>query len=585
MFMSDSLTNNTTNTTMMETHQVQVQSVSVNDFDATGHAVQRMSDTDDDDDHTVNDDSTFSMTESSNNSNSMLDDDEYPMIVISLNHDEETAVTNKADDEETAVTNKADAGKLYSNSNSTQSLGTNSNATNDSIRSLPWASGRQDDVQELCSHVQEAQQKSTVADDGCDGSQQEQHQDPDLALRLKDFYHARHVRSRTYITKPYGMYGLFRTLADVRLDLAWAEDAAWRRAQGEPFVSWARFEKLHDKKFHPCPFTYLIMIVSTVMLVISIALNGWTLAPIKVNPMLGPDASVLLDLGALLTSRIVDHNEWYRLVAPMVLHAGIIHYILNMFAIWLLGTAVECVHGSMETAAVFMLAGVGGNLASAVFAPNTVSVGASGGIFGLLGICLADVLTNWDLLAITSNKSDYNHFPHGRAVFWLIVDVVLSLCIGLTPYVDNFAHVGGFFYGICFGMSLMKRLGSSGFFGQTSMARHCCNCTYAAIGAVLATTVFTMTFVLLLESDGVRATVCPGCRYISCAPFPFWTDDPWWQCDACEQSMARVVYLQGTSELDLTCPDGDIVTIDLMVPDPDLLEIRNQLAGYCRQLC
>jgi hypothetical protein len=266
-----------------------------------------------------------------------------------------------------------------------------------------------------------------------------------------------------------------------------------------------------------------------------------------------------------------------------VLHAGIIHYVINMLGFWIIGAAVERVHGTMETAVVFVLSGVGGNMASANFMTNNVSMGASGGLFGLLGLCLADVLSNWDLLTITDSKSR-ERFPYGIAIFWLSVDLVASLCFGLTPFVDNFAHLGGFLFGICFGMSLMWRLGTSGLFGQTTMARHYRHYAYAVIGAVVATSVLTAMTVLLLESDG-RTTVCPRCRYLSCAPFPFWTDDPWWHCDECEQSLARIVRFRNTSELDLTCPNGDIVTIDLMDPEPDRDEIRNQIPGYCRQLC
>jgi membrane associated rhomboid family serine protease len=570
-----------TTTTTMETQQVH----SVNEFDATGHSVPRMNDTDD------HDDSTFSMTASSNS----MDDEEYPMEDISLSNDEEAAAP-KVDAGKSAVaalftsishdgnaisknerpSNRDQEGfDDHSDNCSIQTLETIRNP--DSIRSLPWASTREDDVKELCSRVRSARNQRAYADG--DAARHDQ----DLALRLKDFYQARELRSNVYRSTRCGIFPLFVTLGDVRLDLAWAEDAAWRREQGLPVFSWVDFDNLYSKRYPRCPFTYLIVILSTIMLVVSIGMNGWKFAPIDDNPMIGPDQSVLLDLGALFTPKIVEENEWYRLVTPIVLHAGIIHYVINMLAILMVGTAVERVHGTMETAAVFMLSAVGGNMASANFMPNTVSVGASGGIYGLLGICLADVLTNWDLLTITDSKSN-DRFPYGSAIFWLSVDLVVSLGIGLMPYVDNFAHLGGFFFGICFGLSLLWRFGSSGFFGPTTWARHYLHYAYAVIGAVLATSLFTVMFVLLLESDG-RTTVCPSCRYISCAPFPFWTKEPWWYCDECEQAQIRIVPFRTFSELELTCPNGDIVTIELMDPDPVRDEIQNQIPGYCRQLC
>jgi membrane associated rhomboid family serine protease len=453
--------------------------------------------------------------------------------------------------------------------------------TSDSIQSSDCATTLEDDGQELCNHVlvtrNERAQQSADVDDATQ-------EDTALALRLKDFHHARDLWSETYRTILLGIFCIFVMLADVRLDLAWAEDAARRRGQGKPVFSWGDFQRLH-RKYRPCPFTYLIMIVSTATLVLSIYLNGWKFAPLKDNPAYGPDPSILIDLGGLLTSKIVEENEWYRLVTSIVLHAGIFHYVTNMLLILLYGSVVERVHGTMKTAAVFMLSGVGGSLASANFGPNSVSVGTSGGIFGLMGFCLADILTNWDLLTISDSKRN-QCFSYRSAIliFCLSVDVVISLSLGLMPIVDNFAHLGGFLFGICFGLSLLWRSGTSDFFGQMTLARHYRRYAYAVIGTVVATCVFTAMVMLLLDSDG-RTTVCPWCRHLSCAPFPFWTKDKWWNCDECDQSLGRIVRLQNTSELDLTCPNGDIVTIPLMDPDPEQDDIMNRLIGYCRQFC
>jgi membrane associated rhomboid family serine protease len=407
--------------------------------------------------------------------------------------------------------------------------------------------------------------------------------DTDLALRLEAFYQARTLRRYKYKEAPDGIFGLFSHLGDLRLDLEWAQDSVWRRTLGEPYFSWVDFEHLYCNKYHFCAFTYTIMVVSTVMMLIAMWMNDWNFASAKVNPMFGPDPSVLIDLGALTTVNIVEQNEWYRLVAPIVLHAGIIHYVINMAAIWLLGGAVERVHGSIETGVVFLLSGVGGNLASANFMPYSVSVGASGGIFGLLGLCLTDIFSNWELMAVT----DYfgrGRFPYLRVSIWLFFELVINMCVGWTPYVDNFAHLGGLFYGICFGLICSKRLGGSGFFGQRSKARHYRRFAVAFIGAGLAITLLTVTTLLLVESDG-RTRVCPGCRYLSCVPFPFWKENRWWYCDSCDMSAAELFRFQGTTELELTCPNGAVVTIDLMDPDPDRDAVRSQLPGFCRQHC
>lgn len=120
--------------------------------------------------------------------------------------------------------------------------------------------------------------------------------------------------------------------------------------------------------------------------------------PLSVNPMIGPSAETLIRMGAKQTSLIVNRGEWYRLFSPMVLHAGLIHYFLNMMALLFIGKAVEQCHGFTAAAIIFIIPAVGGTIMSAIFLPEYISVGASGGIFGLIGACIADICINWSLL-------------------------------------------------------------------------------------------------------------------------------------------------------------------------------------------
>jgi len=83
------------------------------------------------------------------------------------------------------------------------------------------------------------------------------------------------------------------------------------------------------------------MLVCTVCLLVSIGMNNdWTLEPLNVNPMFGPSAQTLIAVGSKQTYLIVDKNEWFRLFTPMLLHAGIIHYFINILALWLIRYAV-----------------------------------------------------------------------------------------------------------------------------------------------------------------------------------------------------------------------------------------------------
>lgn len=104
-------------------------------------------------------------------------------------------------------------------------------------------------------------------------------------------------------------------------------------------------------------------------------------------------------------------------------------YLLNFRALWFIGKAVEQCHGFAAAAILFIIPAVGGTILSAIFLPEYISVGASGGIFGLIGACIADICINWSLLFSKQvNTSDEGaRFRHLKVR--LIVLVVFSSCL------------------------------------------------------------------------------------------------------------------------------------------------------------
>ncbi|WBB65883.1 rhomboid family intramembrane serine protease [Micromonospora sp. WMMD812] len=80
----------------------------------------------------------------------------------------------------------------------------------------------------------------------------------------------------------------------------------------------------------------------------------------------------------------VADGEWYRLVTAMFLHYGVVHLLLNMWALWVLGRSLEANLGPLRFLALYLIGGFGGNVAAYLFsAQNTASAGASTAIFGL----------------------------------------------------------------------------------------------------------------------------------------------------------------------------------------------------------
>jgi membrane associated rhomboid family serine protease len=210
---------------------------------------------------------------------------------------------------------------------------------------------------------------------------------PALARRIRDFQFAQEKRRKKYGDEyPWGILGVYDHLASIRIDVEWAEDAAQRRANGEPYQSWADFDENKKGANNRPYFTYLLLFICSAVMIASIAVNQWSVEPLAKNPLLGPSAETLILMGAKESSRIVVEKEGWRLVTSSLLHAGLVHYIVNMLALWFVGAAIETGHGWFSATLIFSLSALGGSILSAIFLPQAISVGASGGIFGTMRI-------------------------------------------------------------------------------------------------------------------------------------------------------------------------------------------------------
>ena len=152
------------------------------------------------------------------------------------------------------------------------------------------------------------------------------------------------------------------------------------------------------------------------------------------------------------------------------------------------------------------------------------------GICGLIGGCLADIISNWRLLFSRHvNENDTGQlYRHIKILIWLLLDILLNIFIGLTPVVDNFTHMGGMLFGFCCGLSTMKRL-SKEFFGEEIDCRQKLRAfLLRSFGIFFSCICIVATFSSLLSLKNGEIIICNTCRYISCVPFPFWAEQKWW---------------------------------------------------------
>lgn len=141
------------------------------------------------------------------------------------------------------------------------------------------------------------------------------------------------------------------------------------------------------------------------------------------------DITTLLLFGANYKPLIQIGQVW-RLFTSIFLHIGIIHLIVNMYALFIIGKQLENFLGKWKYLVVFIGSGIVGSLLSVVL-HSSVSAGASGAIFGLLGSLL---------------YFGYHYRLYLGSVLktQVIPIIILNLLIGfLLPGIDNFAHIGG----------------------------------------------------------------------------------------------------------------------------------------------
>jgi membrane associated rhomboid family serine protease len=81
----------------------------------------------------------------------------------------------------------------------------------------------------------------------------------------------------------------------------------------------------------------------------------------------------------------VAHGEWWRLVSAAFLHYGPLHLLINMYSLYFAGSLLENVIGRWRFALLYLASGVAGSAGALLLSPNSVTVGASGAIFGILG--------------------------------------------------------------------------------------------------------------------------------------------------------------------------------------------------------
>lgn len=162
------------------------------------------------------------------------------------------------------------------------------------------------------------------------------------------------------------------------------------------------------------------------------------------------DVLVLIEMGAKYTPLIDLEGEWWRLLAPVALHGGLLHLLVNSYALYSLSPQVEQLYGSLRLLAIYGLSGLAGAVGSYAFGPlGAPSIGASGALFGLMGALGAFAFSSRKVMGEMAKRN----------LAQIAGLAVVNLAIGLAiPGIDNYAHLGGLIGGVLVGAALAPRL-------------------------------------------------------------------------------------------------------------------------------
>lgn len=183
-------------------------------------------------------------------------------------------------------------------------------------------------------------------------------------------------------------------------------------------------------KKSPVNSSFLAIIV---IYFIVISLNGGT-----------TDNVTLVRFGALFPPFIREYGQYYRLITSIFIHIGLIHLFFNGYALYIFGTQIERLMGFKKYIAFFLLTGISGNILTYFFSYESISAGASGSLFGLLGAFLYLI-----------QRKPHMITPEGKRSILKLVGINVLITI-LVPNISATAHFGGLISGYLFSYAFIK---------------------------------------------------------------------------------------------------------------------------------
>ncbi|EOY16130.1 KOM, putative isoform 2 [Theobroma cacao] len=284
----------------------------------------------------------------------------------------------------------------------------------------------------------------------------------------------------------------------------------------------------------------------TTMLFNYFSLGSALFQPLSENPLLGPSASTLEKVGALQRADLAQNHRTWRLFVCPWLHAGVIHFAINISCIIFVGIHLERDYGPLRIGIIYLLSAFFGSLVCSLFVRNSPVVTSSDALFGLLGAMLSGIIRNWKV---------YTNKCAALAVVFIVF--AINFLLGLLPYIDNFANIGAFMSGFLLGFVFLftpqiRQLSKNkaGLF-EYSVKSSINLKQKLKLDRPILRSVSLLLFIILLVGclEAVFRGIdinhyCGWCTFIDCIPSKRWNCND--RTNACE-------IMTSNSDLTLTC--------------------------------
>ncbi|ORX52963.1 rhomboid-domain-containing protein [Piromyces finnis] len=215
-----------------------------------------------------------------------------------------------------------------------------------------------------------------------------------------------------------------------------------------------------------------------------------------INTLQRSDMCSLADICGFDMKQRDTPNQWYRFIIPIFLHSGILHILFNLVFQVRTGIPMEKEFGSWRMAIIYMISGIFGFIFEAKSVGYAPSVGCSGALYGLLACLLLDLIQSWKII-----------IHPWKELFKLLLIIIISLAFGLIPYVDNFAHIGGFIMGLLMGIIFLPFI----IFSKKGLI-------IKRILMVFSVFISIFLFIWAIRQFYIDGKYCRWCKYLSCIP-------------------------------------------------------------------